>query len=55
MMRKGKILYYPGGGGKYGEVYIPLTDEEYEKLKYTIEARLKKELSSRQTSLFDFV
>ncbi len=55
MMRKGEVLYYPGGGGKYGDVFIPLSEEEYEEKKAEIEERLRKELSVRQRSLFEFV
>ncbi len=54
MMREGKVVYYPGGGGKYGEPYIPLSEEEYEKLKRDVKKRLEKEFSSRQTSILEF-
>jgi len=43
LMREGKILFVPGGGGDYGKYFIPFSEEDYKKYKEELNKVIFKE------------
>ncbi len=52
--RKGLVLFEEGGGGQYGKPIICENKKDFEKKKFELEQKEKKQFSAQQKKLFEF-